>query len=53
MKSWAVLDKQSILNDVLGTIFAPEGLKEYTYCILASNTGVVPILKSSRSMIQP
>ena len=43
MKSWVVLDKQSLLNEVLGTIFAPEGLKEY--CTLASNTGVVPISK--------
>ena len=43
MKSWVVLDKQSLLNEVLGTIFAPEGLKEY--CTLASNTGVVPVSK--------
>ena len=40
INSWVVLKKESLLNEVLGTIFAPEGLKQY--CALASNTGVVP-----------
>ena len=45
--SWVVLDKQSLLNEVLGTIFAPEGLKEYS--TLASNTGVVPTSKLAKT----
>ena len=43
MNSWVVLDQHCLLNEVLGTILAPQGLKEY--CSLASNTGVVPISK--------
>lgn len=45
LMSWVVLDKESLLSDVIGTIFAPKGLKQY--CNLASNTGVVPLSKLS------
>lgn len=41
INSWVVFDKESLLNEVIGSIFAPEGLKQY--CNLASNTGVVPM----------
>ena len=37
--SWIILDQASILSDVIGTVFAPNGFKEH--CQLASSTGVV------------
>ena len=43
--SWIVIDKVSLLSEVTGSIFAPEGLRQY--CNLASNTGVVPLTKLS------
>ena len=39
--SWVVIDKEALLSDVIGTIFAPKGLKQYSE--FASNTGVVPL----------
>ena len=47
LNSWVVIDKESLLSDVIGTIFAPEGLKQYSN--LASNTGVVPLSKLSNT----
>ena len=39
--SWAVVDKESLLREVNGTLFAPENFKQY--CQVSSNTGIVPI----------
>ena len=39
-ESYVILDSTSLLSEVNGTIFAPEGFDEY--CRLASSTGVVP-----------
>lgn len=39
--SWIVVEKESLLREVNGTLFAPPNFKEY--CPVASNTGVVPI----------
>jgi signal recognition particle receptor subunit beta len=41
LKTWVVIDKESLLTEVNGTVFAPEGLRQYSN--LASSTGVVPI----------
>ena len=41
LKTWVVIDKESLLTEVNGTIFAPEGLRQYSN--LASSTGVVPL----------
>ena len=43
--SWIVIDKESLLTELTGTIFAPEGLKQY--CNLASSTGVMPLSRLS------
>ena len=43
--SWIVIDKESLLSEVTGTIFAPEGLRQY--CNLASSTGVMPLSRLS------
>ena len=45
LNSWIVIDKESLLSEVTGSIFAPEGLRQY--CNLASNTGIVPLTKLS------
>ena len=42
-ESWIVLDKDVILSDVNGTLFAPEHFREYKK--IASNTGVVSLSK--------
>ena len=39
--SWVVVEKDALLRDINGTIFAPENFKEYRQ--VASNTGIVPI----------
>ena len=39
--SWIITNKSILLSEVTGTIFAPEGFKQYKQ--LASNTGVVPL----------
>ena len=44
-KSWIVIEKESLLTEVTGTIFAPEGLQQY--CNLASSTGVMPLSRLS------
>ena len=38
--SWIIIDKEALLSQVTGTVFAPEDLKEYK--ALATSTGVVP-----------
>ena len=38
--SWIILDKEALLSQVTGTVFAPEDLKEHK--ALATSTGVVP-----------
>ena len=40
--SWVIIDKQSLLKEINGTLFAPSYFKEY-HSTLASNTGVVPV----------
>ena len=40
--SWVIIDKQSLLKEINGTLFAPSHFKEY-HSILASNTGIVPV----------
>ena len=41
--SYIVIDKEFLLLDISGTVFAPEGFKQYKE--LSSNTGVVPLSK--------
>ena len=41
--SWVIINRTVLLAEVNGTIFAPEGFKEYIK--LASSTGVVPLSK--------
>ena len=41
--SWIILDKETLLSRVTGTIFAPKDFKQYQN--LASSTGVVPFSK--------
>ena len=40
-KSWIVLDQATLLSEVNGVLFAPEGFKQH--CNLANATGVVPV----------
>ena len=39
--SWVVVEKDALLRDVNGTLFAPDNFKQYRQ--VASNTGIVPI----------
>ena len=39
--SWVVVEKEALLREVNGTLFAPENFKQYRQ--VASNTGIVPI----------
>ena len=39
--SWVVVEKDALLREVNGTLFAPGNFKQY--CQVASNTGIVPI----------
>ena len=39
--SWVVVEKDALLREVNGKLFAPERFKQY--CQVASNTGIVPI----------
>ena len=39
--SWVVVEKETLLREVNGTLFAPENFKQYRQ--VASNTGIVPI----------
>ena len=39
--SWVVVEKETLLREVNGTLFAPDNFKQY--CQVASNTGIVPI----------
>ena len=39
--SWVVVEKEALLREVNGTLFAPDNFKQY--CQVASNTGIVPI----------
>ena len=41
--SYIVIDKQFLLSEVSGTVFAPEGFRQYKE--LSTNTGVVPLSK--------
>ena len=41
INSWIVLDKESILKQVNGALFADPSLKNYVH--IASNTGIIPI----------
>ena len=39
--SWVVVEKEALLREVNGTLFAPDNFKQYRQ--FASNTGIVPI----------
>ena len=39
--SWVVVEKEALLREVNGTLFAPDHFKQYRQ--IASNTGIVPI----------
>ena len=39
--SWVVVEKDALLREINGTLFAPENFKQYHQ--VASNTGIVPI----------
>ena len=39
--SWVVVEKEALLREINGTLFAPENFKQYRR--VASNTGIVPI----------
>ena len=39
--SWVVVEKETLLREVNGTLFAPDNFKQYRQ--VASNTGIVPI----------
>ena len=41
--SYVVIDKTFLLSEISGTVFAPEGFKQYKQ--LSANTGVVPLSK--------
>ena len=41
--SYIVIDKEFLLSEISGTVFAPEGFKQYKQ--LSTNTGVVPLSK--------
>ena len=45
--SYIVIDKEFLLSEISGTVFAPEGFKQYKE--LSSNTGVVPLSKIVKS----
>ena len=45
-KGWLVLDRDALLSDVTGTIFAPKGFQQHSK--LASSTGVVPLSKMAK-----
>ena len=45
-KSYVVIDKEFLLSKISGTVFAPEGFKQYQD--LSSNTGVVTLSKIAR-----
>ena len=40
--SWVVVEKETLLREVNGTLFAPDNFKQYQQS-LSSNTGIVPI----------
>lgn len=42
-EGWVIIDKESLLKEVTGTVFAPSNFKEHRN--LASSTGVVPFSK--------
>ena len=39
--SWVVVEKEALLREIHGTLFAPDNFKQYRQ--VASNTGIVPI----------
>ena len=39
--SWVIVEKETLLREVNGTLFAPDSFKQYRQ--VASNTGIVPI----------
>ena len=41
LSSWVVVEKEDLLREVNGTLFAPDNFKQYRQ--VASNTGIVPI----------
>ena len=53
-RSWVVLDREALLSQVTGTVFAPEDIKKHN-STLASSTGVVPFsnIKSQFPTLDP
>ena len=49
-KSWIVLDQASLLSEVNGVLFAPEGFKQHYS--LANSTGVVPFSRLAEKFSQ-
>ena len=45
--SWVVVEKDALLREVNGTLFAPDNFKQHRQ--VASNTGIVPIARPLRS----
>ena len=45
--SYVVIDKEFLLSEISGTVFAPEDFKQYKQ--LSTNTGVVPLTKIAES----
>ena len=45
-KSFIVCDRVTLLNEVTGNVFAPEGFRQH--CSLSNSTGVVPLFKFTK-----
>ena len=48
--SWVVVEKDALLREVNGTLFAPDNFKQYRQ--VASNTGIVPIATLEKLFLQ-
>ena len=49
-EKWVILDKEALLSEVNGVLFAPEDFKQH--CKLANATGVVPLSKLAHKFPQ-
>ena len=46
--SWVILNKEALLGDINGTVFAPKGFKQHKELASNSSTGVVPFSTIAR-----
>ena len=46
--SWVILNKEALLGDINGTVFAPVGFQQYKDLASSSSTGVVPFSAIAR-----